>query len=295
MSQRLSWERDGRDWPNRAASRFVTAGGLRWHVQILGSGPVALLAHGTGASTHSWRDLAPLLAQHCTVVAPDLPGHGFTATPPATGLSLPGMARGLGALVQALGVSPAIAVGHSAGAAVLARTMLDGLIAPRLLVSLNGALLPLFGLTGQVFSGVAKLMVGLPMLQRLFARHAGDPATVQRLLRGTGSTIDAAGAAFYGRLAANPAHAQAALTMMAHWDLQPLVRDLPKLPAPLTLIAAGNDRTISPTEAVRVRNIVPGSKIVSLPGLGHLAHEEQPVRVVELILQAARDAGVALA
>ena len=34
--ERLDWDRDGGDWPNREASRFVTAGGLRWHVQELG-------------------------------------------------------------------------------------------------------------------------------------------------------------------------------------------------------------------------------------------------------------------
>jgi magnesium chelatase accessory protein len=28
----LNWDIDGLDWPNRQASRFVDAGGLRWHV-----------------------------------------------------------------------------------------------------------------------------------------------------------------------------------------------------------------------------------------------------------------------
>ena len=89
VTQRLNWERDGRDWPNRASSRFVDAGGLRWHVQVMGEGPVVLLIHGTGASTHSFRALAPLLAPHFTVVVPDLPGHGFTDAPPsASGYSL---------------------------------------------------------------------------------------------------------------------------------------------------------------------------------------------------------------
>jgi len=83
MSDRLIWERDGRDWPNRSASRFVSAAGLRWHVQQFGTGPVALLVHGTGASTHSWRGLAPILAESFSVVAPDLPGHGFTEAPAA--------------------------------------------------------------------------------------------------------------------------------------------------------------------------------------------------------------------
>jgi magnesium chelatase accessory protein len=38
MADRPSWEREGRDWPHREASRFVTAGGLRWHVQVAGQG-----------------------------------------------------------------------------------------------------------------------------------------------------------------------------------------------------------------------------------------------------------------
>ena len=59
----LSWDQDGHDWPNRDASRFVEAAGLTWHVQIAGQGPVLLLLHGTGASTHSWRDLLPGLAE----------------------------------------------------------------------------------------------------------------------------------------------------------------------------------------------------------------------------------------
>jgi len=81
MIGKLVWERDGRDWPNRDASRFVRAGGLRWHVQKTGTGPVLLLVHGTGAATHSWRELAPLLARRFTVIAPDLPGPGFTQRP----------------------------------------------------------------------------------------------------------------------------------------------------------------------------------------------------------------------
>jgi magnesium chelatase accessory protein len=292
MTSRLVWERDGRDWPNRAASRFVLAGGMRWHVQVAGDGPVALLAHGTGAATHSWRGLLPLLAERFRVIAPDLPGHGFTQSPPRAGLSLPGMAAGVAALLRELGLSPALTIGHSAGAAILARMALDGQIAPAALVSLNGALLPLFGLTGQVFSGLAKLMVGIPLMPRLFARQAADPETVRRLLAGTGSSIDAAGAEFYRRVAGNRAHAEAALGMMANWDLDPLQRELPRLPGRLTLVVGAHDRTIRPSEAIRVRQAVPGAQIVTMPGLGHLAHEEQPRQTVEIIVQAAREAGI---
>ena len=94
-----------RDWPNQASSRFVRAGGFGWHVQVMGpaDGPVLLMLHGTAAATHSWRDLAPLLARRFTVVAPDLPGHGFTETPAARRLSPEGMAGAVRSLLEVLG------------------------------------------------------------------------------------------------------------------------------------------------------------------------------------------------
>ena len=97
---RPDWTQDGKDWPNRAASRFYSAGGITWHVQITGQGPVLLLVHGTGAATHSWRDLLPPLRQNFTVIAPDLPGHGFTSQPDKAGMTLPGMARGIAGLLR---------------------------------------------------------------------------------------------------------------------------------------------------------------------------------------------------
>jgi magnesium chelatase accessory protein len=292
MSGRLAWAEAGRDWPNRAASRFVEAGGLRWHVQQLGAGPVVLLVHGTGAATHSWRALAPLLAERCTVLAPDLPGHGFTAPAPAGALSLPGMAAALQALLQALGQAPDLAIGHSAGAAILARMCLDGLIAPRALVSLNGALLPLAGLAGQTFAPLARLLARSPLVPRLFAWRAGDPAVVERLMRSTGSAVGPEGLDLYRRLARSPGHVAAALGMMAGWDLAALARDLPQLGEPLVLVAGSADRMIPPSHALRVRRLVPGARLVPLAGLGHLAHEEQPARIAALIEAEARAAGL---
>ena len=50
MSRRLDWNSDGAKWPNRESSRFVRAGGLDWHVQVMGKGkgPVLLLLHQIG-------------------------------------------------------------------------------------------------------------------------------------------------------------------------------------------------------------------------------------------------------
>lgn len=312
MTERLEWERDGQGWPHREASRFVTAAGLRWHVQHMGPGgprdlaaslsagdarsapgavsPPLLLIHGTGAATHSWRGLMPLLAAHFDVLAMDLPGHGFTDIGSDRQMSLPGMAQALADLLAVLKVSPQLIVGHSAGAAVGARMCLDGRAAPAALVSLNGALLPLGGLPGLLFPPVAKLMAAVPFVPQWFSRRAADPASVRRLIEGTGSRLDAAGAELYGRLLRSPGHAAGALAMMANWDLRPLERDFTHLRTPLTLVVGANDRAVPPQQAHRAQALVPGARLVTLDGLGHLAHEEQPEAVARLVLEAARSA-----
>jgi len=282
---RPDWASDGRDWPNRDASRFVSAGGINWHVQMAGQGPVLLLLHGTGAATHSWRDSFAMLAERYTVIAPDLPGHGFTAQPDRSGMSLPGMARLVAALLERLGMQPVYAAGHSAGAAVLAEMCIASLIAPRALVSLNGAMLPLafHGVAAPIMGPLTKLFASNPLVPMLFAWQAADLKVIRKLLQGTGSVIDADGEKFYARLARRSGHAGAALTMMAHWDLKTFAARLPLLKQRLLLIVGENDRSIPPADAKRVQKLLPKAEIIIMPGLGHLAHEERPAAVVQLM------------
>lgn len=304
MELRLDWDRDGLDWPHRARSRFVQAAGLRWHVQrfapALAGAPRALLIHGTGSSTHSWRDFAPLLQAHFELLAIDLPAHAFTSLPAggtySPQFSLPGMAAALAQLLAAERFAPDLVVGHSAGAAIGARMCLDGTVRPRLLASLNGALLPLGGLAGRIFSPAARLMAVMPGAPRFFAWRAGQEEVLRRLLESTGSRLDARGQDLYRRLAANPGHVEGALGMMAHWDLPALAEDLLSLDTPLLLLVGLLDGTVPPQEAdrlvARLAREAPGHarvKKVSLEGLGHLAHEERPHAVLAPLLLAWQD------
>lgn len=286
MPAHPDWAQDGRDWPNREASRFVAAAGLRWHVQVAGQGPDLLLLHGTAAATHSWRDLLPLLAPEFRVIAPDLPGHGFTAAAPPARLSLPGMAGAVAALLETLGARPVLVAGHSAGAAIALRLALDRCREARAVVAFNGALLPLGERHAAFFTRAAKLLAGLPFVPGLMAWRASNRAVAERLLADTGSRIDARGVDLYARLFRHAGHLAAALGMMANWDLVPLLRDLPRLQARLTLVVGANDRAVPPAQAERIRQRLPAARLVTLPGLGHLAHEERPEEAARLIREA---------
>lgn len=301
-AQALIWERDGADWPHRERSQQVRAAGLSWHVQRWpceatradGAPPVptVLLLHGTGAATHSWRGLAPLLARRAEVLACDLPGHGFTDTPApqwhTLQFSLPGMAAAVADLLRVLGCAPSLVVGHSAGAAIAVQLCLDGHLHPDAVIGLNAALLPMGGVAGPLFAPAARLLAATDWIPQWFAQRAQAPQVLQRLIDGTGSRLDATGIALYGRLVSNPVHAAGALAMMAHWDLYTLARALRRLQTPLQLVVGERDLTVRPEQAQRVwarQSVVSRRPVVTLPGLGHLAHEEDPQRVAEIVAQ----------
>ena len=244
-----------------------------------------LLLHGTGSASRSWQGLLPGLMSRYTVLAPDLPGHGESADPGTAGLSLPGMARHLRALIQHFGLQPEFVVGHSAGAALACRMALDGDLPDARIISINGALLPPLGMPLHLLTPLARLLAAMPLVPELFAFRARDPSALRRLMRSTGSSLDQEGMAFYQRLVSDPAHVSAALRMMAWWDLGGLARELPALQQPLDLLVSDGDRTIAPSEAQRVAGIVAHARVSTIPHLGHLAHEEDPAGCLRILLQ----------
>lgn len=273
------------DWPNRSRSRKQSAGGLDWHLQRDGAGRQMLLLHGTGASTHSWGGLLPLLAEQHDVLAPDLPGHGFTSAMETP--TLPDMARAVGALLEAERFEPEVIVGHSAGAALALELALgERYCRPSLVIGINAALAPYGGLLAPVVQPLARLVAAISPIASVVAARASQPDTVERLIAGTGSSLTDEGIAGYRALLSRETHVAATLAMMAYWDLRPLERRLKGLVCPLFLIVGDGDRTVPPSQANRTARQVSRSRVRRLPGLGHLAHEERPAQVAEAIREA---------
>jgi len=86
--------------------------------------PPVVFIHGAGGNYLHWPpEVRRLPGQR--IFAPDLPGHGFTERPAAAGLSLPRIADSVRQLLAALDRRPVLGLGHSAGAAILARLCID--------------------------------------------------------------------------------------------------------------------------------------------------------------------------
>jgi magnesium chelatase accessory protein len=122
-----------------------------------------------------------------------------------------------------------------------------------------------------------------PWTPRFFAFHASQAGPLQRLLASTGSRLDARGQALYRHLVSDREHVAAVLAMMAAWDVEPLRRDLARLPVPLTLIVGEGDRTVPPAASMDAMRRAPRSSLHHLPDLGHLAHEEAPQQVLAMM------------
>lgn len=97
--------------------QYVVVHGYRRAFRISGSGPALLLLHGLACDSSTWADVIPELAEHFTVIAPDLLGHGESDKPNAD-YSLGGYANGMRDLLTVLGIEKVTVVGHSFGGGI---------------------------------------------------------------------------------------------------------------------------------------------------------------------------------
>src|SRR5919204_351381 len=95
----------------------LTLHGHQVTYRTAGRGPVLLLLHGITNSSQTWEHVAPLLGERFTLIAPDLLGHGESATPRGD-YSLGAHATGVRDLLTALGHDRATVIGHSLGGGI---------------------------------------------------------------------------------------------------------------------------------------------------------------------------------
>ena len=85
--------------------------------RTIGSGPPVVLIHGMVNSSRHWKRVALELADRYTVIAPDLIGHGDSATPRGD-YSIGAHAAAIRDLLSSLGIRSATMVGHSLGGGI---------------------------------------------------------------------------------------------------------------------------------------------------------------------------------
>ena len=105
---------------------FTDVNGIRTRYFYEGSGPTLVLIHGLGISADSWTRNIDALAEHFTVYAPDMIGHGFTGFAGLDGgAPHPKMTEHIVKLIDQLGVDRFHVCGHSHGGTIAALVYFD--------------------------------------------------------------------------------------------------------------------------------------------------------------------------
>ncbi len=282
----MKWNDYREHWSHPELSQFIKVRPHNWHIQDSGEEnlPSILLIHGTGASTHSWRLLIPILRKKFRVVAVDLPGHGFTTLGSSNRSGLDFIAQDLASLLEDQKISPSLVIGHSAGAAIAIRYNMDYRRDLMGIISLNGVFDQYFdGITSFIYPFFAKLLSINPLTGAMIAKFNKSTRQIKRLSEITGSKIDSKSLFFYEELFSNPQHLTGTLTMMSQWKLTKLLNDLSSLNTNILLLAGENDKMVTPKVQKDYHHKLKNSSLMTLESLGHLMHEEAPILISEHI------------
>lgn len=105
--------------------QWRTVNGVRLHCAVAGSGPLLLLLHGFPEFWYSWRQQIPVLAEHFTVVAPDLRGYNDSDKPARiSDYTTSILVEDVVQLIRSFGYERAIVAGHDWGGAIAWSTAL---------------------------------------------------------------------------------------------------------------------------------------------------------------------------
>ena len=249
-----------------------------------GTGPVLLLIHGMGGSYENWRAVIDPLARHHTIVAPDLPGHGRSATG-AGDYSVGALAATLRDLLISLGHDSATLVGHSLGGGIamqlayqfpeLAERLVlvaSGGLGPEVSPVLRAAALPGANLFIAATAGVGRMSA--PMVGRGLASVGLRPnVDVEAVARG------------YASLADRDRRTAFLATLRSVIDSRGQrvdARDRLYLAGgvPVMLIWGSRDAIIPVRHGERAHEAIPGSRLEIFNGVGHLPQLEAPARFV---------------
>ena len=274
------------DWPNREHSRIVSVGDLDWHVQLTGKGPVVLLLHGTGSSTHSWSDIIPLLESHAQVLVPDLPGHAYTLGAKLEDLTLDQIARSLLVLIDQLGIeSPSIVVGHSAGAPLALRFAVAASKPPKLVIALNPSLIPPPPVYTSFFGPLLGPITRSSTLSSLLASLSPSLGMVDKLLDSTNTILPETRRVYYRKLFERSDHVRGSMNFMAAADIEKVLKEANLYHGKLICVLGSEDAWIpaKPLEKI-IRDYFPTAEVLKWEG-GHIMHELEPSKVAQLILK----------
>ena len=245
-------------------------------VRRSGNGPTALLIHGTAPAT--WGELPVRLASTHAVV--DYDRRGFSASPGPPPRALTGHADDAAGLLERLDAGPAVIVGWSVGGVIALELALRR---PELVAGLV-LLEPPFRAKRHPRAPMVWAIGGATMLARVGRADAGAQRFLRWALgrRGGGDDLARVDAEDLRRSSATIV-AELAAGTGEHLDRDALA----VLELPTTVIAGSESDPAFAAAARRVSELIPGSRLVTATGSGHMVQLDAPEFVAGEVRQLA--------
>jgi non-heme chloroperoxidase len=250
--------------------------GVRLHVRERGQGaPCYLLIHGWTVSGAIWD---PILerwpATAGRVLAPDQRGTGFSSKP-RDGYTLDAYAGDMVALIDQLGLSDVVLVGHSMGGTIAQRVALERPAALRSLVLVSpvpASGVPLDEPTIAFFRSLGGTREGAEQVLSMVMARRPDEASFERMVRDVATVCS-----------------EAFLGGFDSWRTASFAERLPALKVP-TLVLGGTDEQPLTPDFIKsaVVDKIAGAKFELLQGSGHYPQYEVPEALLQHLLDAAR-------
>ena len=263
--------------------------GHRVSYRRAGSGPALLLLHGITDSSATWEGVAPSLSEHFTLIAPDLLGHGESATPRGD-YSLGAHASGVRDVLTALGIERVTVVGHSLGGGIAMQFayQFPERCERLVLVSSGGLgrevhlLLRAAALPGADYVLPALTSTGLMTVGRV----AGGLLKRVRLAPSEDMQVLAQGFASLDNAGSRQAFLHTVRAVIEPSGQRVSAQDRLSLAGLLpSLIVWGERDSIIPVEhGAAAHEAMPGSRFEVFPGAGHMPHDADPERFAELLI-----------
>jgi len=269
-------------------ARDLRLHGHRVSYRLAGDGPPLVLIHGITSSSANWLPVMPLLAEHYTVIAPDLLGHGASAKPKGD-YSLGAYASLVRDVMAALGYDRGTVVGHSLGGGVamqlayqfperVERLVLvsSGGLGREVSFLLRAATLPGSELVLPLLASKTLLDTGSAVgraISKIGLRISSD---WMEMARGFASLNDIeARRAFVhtARAVIDPGGQRISAT-----DRLYLAESMP-----LLIMWGGRDPIIPARHGIAAQRHAPGSQLEFLEGAGHFPHHDEPIAFVRLL------------
>jgi pimeloyl-ACP methyl ester carboxylesterase len=292
-------------WPGR----MIEVDGLRTYLRetppTSDHTEAALYVHGLGGSSQNWTDMAGLVAGRLDGMAIDLPGFG--RSDPAPRYTVDAFAARMIRVMEYTDRGPVHLVGNSLGGAIsvkvaalrpdLVRTLT--LISPALPFldprrSAQGRLLPLLAVPHADRLAARRLALIKPedLAQMVLEACFGDPTRIapQRMAEATEEAKLRYDIPWYADAYVRTLRGLVGSFLRAYLPGDgSLWRTAARIHVPTLVIGGELDRLVDVRVAAQAARVIRGSRLLMLPGIGHVAQMEAPAVVAEAILSLLTD------